>query len=567
MKTLRLFFVLAAMLLSSGIANAQTETVPGDVNKDGIVNAADIAAVVDIIMENRYFGLSVDPITYGNYNTFSGVETAYESIDVVLKNTLKVSVPADKQIFILCPDTWDAVKDLVFQDEAANIYALTENTDSKIANHKVYTTDKFTAATEVTLKTKEAAEEAKKAEEERKKAEEEAKKAAEEAKASYATSDGPSDGIKFKFINKTGAYICFSGKFKMYIKQGDSQNWSSDASQEKELEAHLNAPDYTGDGWPHWYKNNYELGPDETKEFTLKQIVAYQGNGTSVQTVTTSLDTYTDGSWYFMSVDKYNNGAVAIPAVKLGHAAWNRSTNELSNSAFLVHVSPVKASDCCVQKGKTYNLIIDSADTNDDEWNCGGNSPTTPTTPTTPVTPGTVDVSSQAVYTGQSGVTFVIKNSLSVEARFTGKAILNLSKNPNDWDNSIQVDANMHGPNDGTSWGFNDIIIPAGGSYQWNLSSIQYNGANIIDGGWYFMNSDRSEYVHTIYLYCREYSKSRGKDEGSNHMYTAAPLQNTKLQNGYTYYLSLNWINPDASLAPDTSGNKYIILGYKQADL
>lgn len=45
-------------------------------------------------------------------------------------------------------------------------------------------------------------------------------------------------------------------------------------------------------------------------------------------------------------------------------------------------------------------------------------------------------------------------------------------------------------------------------------------------------------------------------------MYVAAPPQNTKLQRGYTYYLNLNWKNPEASLAPDLSGSRYYILAY-----
>ena len=74
------------------------------------------------------------------------------------------------------------------------------------------------------------------------------------------------------------------------------------------------------------------------------------------------------------------------------------------------------------------------------------------------------------------------------------------------------------------------------------------------------MNSDNGLYAHSIFLYTREYSRSKGETGGSNHMYTAVPLKNTKLQRGYKYYLNLHWKNPEASLAPDMTGSKYIIL-------
>ena len=180
---------------------------------------------------------------------------------------------------------------------------------------------------------------------------------------SFATNDGASNGITFRLINKTGKYICFSGKFKPYVKQGDYNKWTSDASAEKELETHICGPDSKAGGWPHWYENPYTLAPDQALEFTLKEITIYQGTGTEgvIKTKKQSLDTYTNGKWHFMSVDKGNS----IPAVKLGHG-----TKDKHNSAWLVRVRPIKSSDCLVQKGKKYNMIIYSADTSSPDWNC-----------------------------------------------------------------------------------------------------------------------------------------------------------------------------------------------------
>jgi hypothetical protein len=175
------------------------------------------------------------------------------------------------------------------------------------------------------------------------------------------------------------------------------------------------------------------------------------------------------------------------------------------------------------------------------------------------------------VYTGGNGIKFVLINNTGSEARFSGGVVLNLSRNPNDWANSTQAYSHMHAPTVGSSYAYNDIIIPAGGSYTspeiTTITGIYQPGTNFTDGSWYFMNSDNGIYVHSIYLYTRIYSRSKGETSGSNHMYTAVPLQNTKLQRGYTYYLSLNWKNPDASLWPDMSGSKYIILGYGKTGL
>ena len=108
MRKLRFLTVLAAILLSCGIANAQT--VKGDVNNDGKLNtldvtaaadsimddkksgladvnkdqkvdAADVVTVVKLIQETDYFYLGTQEPTSKNYTTLEGVTTEYESID------------------------------------------------------------------------------------------------------------------------------------------------------------------------------------------------------------------------------------------------------------------------------------------------------------------------------------------------------------------------------------------------------------------------------------------------------------------------------------------------------
>ena len=48
----KLFMVLAALMLMGTSAMAQSETLKGDVNGDGVVDVADIAAVIQIMKDN-----------------------------------------------------------------------------------------------------------------------------------------------------------------------------------------------------------------------------------------------------------------------------------------------------------------------------------------------------------------------------------------------------------------------------------------------------------------------------------------------------------------------------------
>ena len=52
MKRIYLFVLSALMMLMSTSAMAQSETVKGDVNGDGVVDVADIAAVIKIMTNN-----------------------------------------------------------------------------------------------------------------------------------------------------------------------------------------------------------------------------------------------------------------------------------------------------------------------------------------------------------------------------------------------------------------------------------------------------------------------------------------------------------------------------------
>ena len=76
MKTIKLFTVLALMLLTSVTANAQNSLV-GDVNKDGRVNITDVTMVVDIILNGqKELSLSVNEVSLSKGNSATIVITS-----------------------------------------------------------------------------------------------------------------------------------------------------------------------------------------------------------------------------------------------------------------------------------------------------------------------------------------------------------------------------------------------------------------------------------------------------------------------------------------------------------
>lgn len=76
MKTIKLFTILALMLLTSVTANAQNSLV-GDVNKDGRVDVSDAVMVVDIILHGqKELSLSVTEISLDKGNNVTIVITS-----------------------------------------------------------------------------------------------------------------------------------------------------------------------------------------------------------------------------------------------------------------------------------------------------------------------------------------------------------------------------------------------------------------------------------------------------------------------------------------------------------
>lgn len=117
----KLLMMLAALMLMGTSAMAQSETLKGDVNGDGMVDVADIAAVIAIMAKNAegettkyYWYINNDPeILFGDpvgevvdyskasqVSSFADLQYASDGTQITMKNTGRNSV------FILCPAEW-----------------------------------------------------------------------------------------------------------------------------------------------------------------------------------------------------------------------------------------------------------------------------------------------------------------------------------------------------------------------------------------------------------------------------------------------------------------------------
>ena len=156
MKT-KLFFFMAAMLLSVG-AFAQSNETPlkGDVNEDGVVDVADITAVIGIIknVQEHYFYLGTIKPTAENYKIIPGATTSYTSFDEAVGTT--VSVDAGQTLYMLCPAEWVKWvkgKNVTLEDNSGETLNFSEEIDyTTVSGYAIYKTQVLTDAKDVTLK-------------------------------------------------------------------------------------------------------------------------------------------------------------------------------------------------------------------------------------------------------------------------------------------------------------------------------------------------------------------------------------------------------------------------------
>lgn len=139
MKRIYLFVLSALMMLMSTSAMAQSETVKGDVNGDGVVDVADIAAVIKIMTENGsiekkyYWYVGQEAVTADNYTTLNGVTqvTSYPT-----KYEYTPSKRGYVYILIANDKTVSHVEDKV----SGGTGTVSEMTSVSISGYKVYKT-------------------------------------------------------------------------------------------------------------------------------------------------------------------------------------------------------------------------------------------------------------------------------------------------------------------------------------------------------------------------------------------------------------------------------------------
>lgn len=139
MKRIYLFVLTALMMLMSTSAMAQSETVKGDVNGDGVVDVADIAAVIKIMTNNGdiekkyYWYVGQEAVTADNYTTIDGVTqvTSYPT-----KYEYTPSKRARMYILIANNKTISKIEDAVSFATAT----FSEDTSVSINGYKVYKT-------------------------------------------------------------------------------------------------------------------------------------------------------------------------------------------------------------------------------------------------------------------------------------------------------------------------------------------------------------------------------------------------------------------------------------------
>ena len=136
----KLFFVFAALLmLLSTSAMAQSNDLKGDVNGDGIVDVADIAAVIAIMKQNDdgktkyYWYVGQEAVTVDNYTTLAeSSSTKYTTKNYTTEKFGKV--------YILVPNI---VKSIKVKEVNLNVYwdDAAMSVTNPITGYNLYTTN------------------------------------------------------------------------------------------------------------------------------------------------------------------------------------------------------------------------------------------------------------------------------------------------------------------------------------------------------------------------------------------------------------------------------------------
>ena len=135
----KLFMMLAALMVLGTSAMAQSETLKGDVNGDGVVDVADIAAVIKIMADEAdnngetkyYWYVGQEVVTADNYTTLEGIQQV-ESYPTKYEYT-----PSKRaRLYIVIADNKTVTK----IEDAVSLATATfsEDTTVSIPGYKVY---------------------------------------------------------------------------------------------------------------------------------------------------------------------------------------------------------------------------------------------------------------------------------------------------------------------------------------------------------------------------------------------------------------------------------------------
>lgn len=143
----------AAMLLMSVSAFAQSASISKcDVNGDGIVNVADITAIIGTIKSlQRTFYLGTIEPTAENYKSLSTTRTSMED---ALGTT--VSVAAGQTVYLLCSTSWiDKWSNVFLENNSGEAFDFSDDIDViTIPGYSIYKTQALNETSTMTLKIK-----------------------------------------------------------------------------------------------------------------------------------------------------------------------------------------------------------------------------------------------------------------------------------------------------------------------------------------------------------------------------------------------------------------------------
>ena len=150
----RIFAILAAVLLTSVCAMAQSNDatpLKGDVNGDGMVDVADIVAVIDVMEKGDagYFYLGTTQPTAENYASLPGVVSTYTSITEA--NDATINVTDGQTIYLLCPASWVEGKTVKLDDNDGNPINFSEDLET-VSGYVVYTANGLSSSKTISLK-------------------------------------------------------------------------------------------------------------------------------------------------------------------------------------------------------------------------------------------------------------------------------------------------------------------------------------------------------------------------------------------------------------------------------